>query len=110
MNDLKGTGGRPDTGTSAIAVALPTTMPMVPVVIAPPPPTTRPTRGVAQAEMQRRIVRVIRGGRVSLIALTSHMESPEVPETSGEPNVAGDDSKKPADSAVGSTSDPFDAR
>ena len=73
MNDLKGIGSRPDTGTSSIATVTPPppTPPVAPVVvIAPPtPPATRPSEIAAPREPARRIVRVIKGGRVSLVSL-----------------------------------------
>jgi pilus assembly protein CpaB len=107
MNDLKGLGTRPDTGTSAIAVAPPPTT--APIVVAPPPPTTAPTQIVQAETVKRRFVRVIRGGRVSMVSLTLDPE-PEGDLEDGE-NLAGTDGEEhDPDDAVGSTTDPFDSK
>ncbi len=111
LNDLKGTGGRLDTGTSAMAVPTPTTAPvMPPVVVVPATPTTMPSHGhavVLRETVDRRVVRIVRGGRVSLVALT--VQDPPAPETPSDENVAENGSKQPADDAVGSI-DPFDSK
>jgi len=105
LNDLKGTGGRPDTGTSALAVATPTTLPIeLPVT----PPTTKPApQVIVQADtVKHRLVRVVKGGRVSMVSLTLDAE-----EEDGGENVARN--KKPTqapEDAVGTISDPFDSK
>jgi len=110
MNDLKGTGGRPDTGTSALAVATPTTAPVA-VVTPPPPPPTKPVQTIVQAEtVKHRLVRVIKGGRVSMVSLTldadqDDSDSDSVAGKSGHSRDDGD-----SDDAVGTTSDPFDSK
>jgi len=105
LNDLKGTGGRPDTGTSALAVATPTTLPIeLPVT----PPTTKPApQSIVQAEtVKHRLVRVVKGGRVSMVSLTLGAD-----EESGEENVAGTKKQShDAEDAVGTISDPFDSK
>jgi Flp pilus assembly protein CpaB len=118
LNDLKGTGGRLDTGTSSMAVITPpTTAPAnvpPPVVITPTTPTTMPAHAVVlrsptPATVDKRVVRIVRGGRVSLVSLTSEMETPEK-EMASDENVASENgAKTPAGDAVGSI-DPFDAR
>ena len=109
LNDLKGTGTRPDTGTSAIAVAQPTTNPVA-VVVAPqpPPPTTaRVIQPIVQAEtVKHRLVRVVRGGRVSMVSLTLDADEDEAGASE---NLAGKGEKSSRD-AVGSISDPFDSK
>jgi pilus assembly protein CpaB len=119
LNDLKGTGGRLDTGTSSMAVITPpTTAPaIVPpaVVITPTTPTTIPAHAVVlrsptPATVDKRVVRIVRGGRVSLVSLSSALETPEK-EMSPAENVAesGSKSSSPSDDAVGSI-DPFDSK
>ena len=120
LNDLKGTGNRLDTGTSSMAVITPpaTTAPAIvppPVVITPATPTTMPAHAVVlrspQAQVEKRIVRIVRGGRVSLVALTPQMETAEK-ELPSEENIAAESSPKQPSAggdAVGSI-DPFDAR
>ena len=120
LNDLKGTGGRLDTGTSSMAVITPpaTTGPAIvppPVVITPTTPTTMPANAVvlrspAPAAVDKRVVRIVRGGRVSLVSLSSALETPEKEMTPAE-NVAesGSKSSSPSDDAVGSI-DPFDSK
>jgi pilus assembly protein CpaB len=107
LNDLKGTGGRPDTGTSALAVATPTTAPLA--VVTPPPPTTRPVQTIVQAEtVKHRLVRVVRGGRVSMVSLTLDAEEDESESVAGKSGHSNDDSD--SDDAVGTISDPFDSK
>ena len=107
MNDLKGTGGRPDTGTSALAVATPTTAPVA--VIAPPPPTTKPVQTIVQAEtVKHRLVRVIKGGRVSMVSLTLDADQDDSDSVAGKSGHSRDDGD--SDDAVGTTSDPFDSK
>ena len=104
LNDLKGTGGRPDTGTSAMAVATPTTLPIeLPIT----PPTTKPVhQTIVQAEtVKHRLVRVVKGGRVSMVSLTLGADD----ESEG--NVAGTNKQThDVNDAVGTTSDPFDSK
>ena len=114
LNDLKGTGGRLDTGTSSMAVITPpTTAPAIippPVVITPATPTTMPANAVVLREsIDRRIVRIVRGGKVSLVALTNQMETPEKEMPSDENVAAEHGSKQRSDNSVGSL-DPFDAK
>ena len=114
LNDLKGTGGRLDTGTSSMAVITPpTTAPAIippPVVITPATPTTMPANAVVLREsIDRRIVRIVRGGKVSLVALTNQMETPEKEIPSDENVAAEHGSKQRSDNSVGSL-DPFDAK
>jgi Flp pilus assembly protein CpaB len=109
MNDLKGIGGRPDTGTSAIAVAQPTTNPVA--VVAPlPSPTTRPVQSIVQAEtVKHRVVRVIRAGRVSMVSLTLDADQDDSGDDSE--NLAGKTGQsRGSGDAVGTTSDPFDSK
>jgi hypothetical protein len=110
MNDLKGTGGRPDTGTSALAVlTTPTTPTTIPSVGTVTTPTTQPTRIVVLREpVDRRVVRIVRGGRVSLVSMTRQSETPG-PEMPSDENVAENGLKKPSHDAVGSI-DPFDSK
>ena len=107
MNDLKGIGGRPDTGTSALAVAQPTTTPVAVVI---PTPTTRPVQAIVQAEtVKHRLVRVVRGGRVSMVSLT--LDADEENGAADDEGLAGKGGKSHgSDGAVGSTSDPFDSK
>jgi pilus assembly protein CpaB len=114
LNDLKGTGNRLDTGTSSMPTTAPTIVPP-PVVITPATPTTMPAHAVVlrspAAQVEKRIVRIVRGGRVSLVALTPQMETAEK-ELPSEENIAAESSPKQPSAggdAVGSI-DPFDAR
>lgn len=103
MNDLKGIGGRPDTGTSSIAAVMP------PVIVAAPPPppttTTAPSEAVVvRRENPRRIVRVIKGGRISMVALAQQA----APEESGD-TFAGSANGEGGENAMG-TIDVFDPK
>ena len=106
MNDLKGTGFRPDTGTSAIAVAPPPVTQPVAVVVAP---TTRPVETIAARDLvQRRLVRVVKGGRVSMVSLTLEAETPKL-RLENEEDLAEKPEEEQPDSAIGSI-DPFDVK
>jgi pilus assembly protein CpaB len=107
MNDLKGIGGRPDTGTSA----LPTTTPVA--VVTAPPPTSRSVQPIVQAEtVKHRLVRVVRAGRVSMVSLTLDADEENGGSEDDGANLAGKSGGQShgSDSAVGTISDPFDSK
>ncbi|MEA2736187.1 MAG: hypothetical protein QOE14_2638, partial [Humisphaera sp.] len=71
MADLKGGNGRLDPVTT-VAIAPPTTTPTQVIAVTPPPKTVRST----VAAVPRRMVRVIRAGRVSVVSLAAQEQVP----------------------------------
>jgi pilus assembly protein CpaB len=116
VNDLKGTGGRPDTGTSSSPIEVAVTPPppaptTAPAIVVAPPAATQPAEVVVR--VPRRLVRIIKGGRVSVVSMTAkqlpEMEEPFDEAAEGK-MAEGEAQESPSsDDAVG-TIDLFDGK